>query len=154
MSRNSGNWNKTPNSNRISSTRIIPRQRPTIQHPSHSPCILNNLLLCNTSIHRRLWQLLNPANTRRTRHSIPTTKQHKILTPTPIPNSPSIIRSSRKRSRYRMNSISTPSKKSRTLRPISRPGNFLPSFSRSILNPRCYQLHHHNNQHTLKRTST
>ena len=138
MSWNGGNWNKTPNSNRTSSTRIIPRQRPTIQHPGHSPCIPNNLLLCNASIYWRLWQLLNPANTRRTRHGFPTTQQHKILTTTPIPNSPSIIRSSRKRSRYRMNSISAPSKKPCTLRPISRPSNLLPSFSRSILNPRRY----------------
>ncbi|CAD1474182.1 unnamed protein product, partial [Heterotrigona itama] len=56
-----------------------------------------------------------------------------FLTPTTIISpSPSII-NSRSRSRNRMNSLPTSSRKSSPCRSISRPNNFLPSFSWSVI---------------------
>lgn len=136
LSRNTRRRHKTTNSNRTKTTRIIPRQRSTLQYYCNSSRLLNNLLPSYTSIYWRIWKLTPPINTRSTRHGLPTTKQYKVLTTSSITYTSSLFSSSGKGSWNRMNSLPSSSQKPSSRRPISRPSNLLPPSSRGIINSR------------------
>lgn len=145
MSWNNRSSNKTINSSRAQTTWIIFRKRSAIQHYCNCSRIPNNLFSSNARFYWGIRKLIITTNTWSTRYSIPTTKQHKILITATSPNTTSFIRSSRKRSWNRMNSLPAISKKYCSCRPISRFSYLFPSLSWSFFNLRGCKLYHYCN---------
>lgn len=136
MGRN--NWHSTQPANprRTGPARDPPGRRPNLQRDRHRPRLRNNLLHSNAHHNWGIWQLIGPPNNRCSRHSIPTNKQHKLLTPpTVIPPTTRLIHRGSWRW-HRLNRVPTPSRQSSPRRSLSRPGYLLTSPSRSLLHPR------------------
>lgn len=136
LSRHSRHCPQPPHPRRTRSTRYTTRRRPNLQCNRHRTCLRNNLLHSYTDHNWRLRKLTCSAHNWRPRHSLPTHKQHKLLTTPPIFPPLTSLLNRRSRSRNWMNCLPSISWQHSPCRSLSRPSHLLPTSSWSLIHSR------------------
>ena len=110
--------------------------RPYLQLHCHIPRNRNNLFYSNTYTNRWIRQLNNTHYANNTRYSIPTNKQPKILTTTPICQLSNNSITNRQRERNWLNILPTPFSSPLPPRTLRRLNNLFLTCSRNFFNYR------------------